>query len=203
MQTIEDKVINRVYGNGRGWAFSKNDFIDLGSASAIDQALSRLAKKQRIRRVMRGLYDYPKYSELLSKELATNMDQVAHALARKFSWNIQVSGNTALNVLGLSSQVPGKYVYLCNAKSCEYQIGQQQLIFKKGRLKDMGFKYAESALLVQAIKALDKRKLHSSEKLLIRKYFGQREIKWLLKDTRYTTSWIYEQIKDIFREENG
>ncbi len=30
MQSIENKVINRIYGKGRGWAFSKIDFIDIG-----------------------------------------------------------------------------------------------------------------------------------------------------------------------------
>ena len=68
-----------------GWSFSKNDFIEFGSASTVRQALSRLVKKNRIRRVIRGLYDYPKFSRLLDKELSADMDQVAHALARKFA----------------------------------------------------------------------------------------------------------------------
>jgi len=51
MQSVENKIINRVYGNGRGWAFFKNDFLDLGSAGAVDQTLGRLMKSQRIRRV--------------------------------------------------------------------------------------------------------------------------------------------------------
>jgi len=198
MQTTEYKVISRVYGNGRGWAFSKNDFVDLGSAAAIDQALSRLVKKQRIRRVIRGLYDYPKYSKLLKKDLPADIDQVARALARKFGWDIQISGNTALNVLGLSTQVPGKYIYLCNAQSREYQIGNQCLIFKKGSLKDMGFKHEESALLVQALKTLDKRQLDKKEKEVICSYFNEETAKHILKDTRFTTSWVYEQIKLIF-----
>ena len=197
MQAIENKIINRIYGNGRGWAFSKNDFIGLGNAAVVRQALSRLVKKKRIRRVIRGLYDYPKFSRLLDKELSADMDQVAQALARKFAWRIQVSGNTALNVLGLSTQVPGKYVYVCDAKSGEYQIGQQTLYFKKGRLKDMGFKYSQSALLVQAIKALDKRQLNYEEKEKIRKYFDSLTCKRILKDTQFTTSWVYEQIKGI------
>jgi len=79
MQSVESKIINRVYGNGRGWAFFKNDFLDLGSAGAVDR--------------------------------------VAHALARKFGWTIQVSGNTALNILGLSTQVPIRYLYLSDGKS--------------------------------------------------------------------------------------
>ena len=28
MQTIEEKVISRIYGRGRGWVFSPNDFVE-------------------------------------------------------------------------------------------------------------------------------------------------------------------------------
>ena len=201
MQAVENKIINRVYGNGRGWAFFKNDFLDLGSTDAVDQALSRLMKRQRIRRVKRGIYDYPKYSKLLGQNLSPDVDQVAHALARKFGWTIQVSGNTALNILGLSSQVPTRYLYLSDGASRSYQVGNQELRFKKTRLKDIGLKYPESALLVQAIKALDKRPLSAQARRRVRAYFSAIAGKRILKDTRYTTAWVYEEIKRIFKED--
>jgi len=202
MQSIENKVISRIYGNGRGWAFFKNDFADLGSADSIDKALSRLLQKQRIRRVMRGIYDYPKFSKVLSKTLGPDMNQLAQALARKFGWRIQVSGNTALNLLGLSTQMPGNYVYLSDGKSVSYQIGKQELCFKKTKLKDMGLKYPESAIVVQAIMALNKKQLEPGERKLIKHYFDRRVQKQILKDARYTTSWVYEEIKAIFKEES-
>ncbi len=200
MQPIESKIINRVYGKGRGWAFFKNDFLDLGSADAVDQALSRLVKSQRIRRVMRGVYDYPKYSKLLGQDLGPDVDQVAHALARKFGWTIQVSGNTALNILGLSTQVPTRYLYLSDGKSRSYKVGNQELRFKKTLLKDIGLRYPESALLVQAIKALDKRSLNEEVQRQVRAYFGEKTGERILKDVRYTTAWVYEEIKRTFRE---
>ncbi len=199
MQAVESKIINRIYGKGRGNAFSKNDFSDLGSATAIEQSLSRLTKKQRIRRVIRGIYDYPKFSKLLNKNISPDIEQVAQALARKFGWTIQVSGNTALNVLGLSTQIPGKYLYLCDAKTKSYLIGQQELSFKKSTLKDVGLKHSESSLIVQAIKTLDKRKLAEQEISIINNYFDATTKNKILKDARYTTSWIYEEIKRIFK----
>ena len=118
MESTENKVISRIYGKGRGWAFSRIDFSDLGSIEAIDQSLSRLAKKRQIRRVLRGLYDYPKFSNFLDKELSPDIDQIARALARKYGWTIQVSGNTALNILGLSTQLPGRFMYYSDGRSC-------------------------------------------------------------------------------------
>ena len=124
--------------------FSKKDFADLGNHKAIDKALSRLAKKGTIRRVVQGVYDYPKYSKLLEQDLSPDIDQVAQALARRFGWEIQVSGNTALNVLGLSTQVPTRYLYCSNGRDRLYEIDKIELIFDKTILSDIGLKYPES-----------------------------------------------------------
>ena len=83
MQSIENKVLARIYGRQRGWAFSKNDFLDLGGDDLVRKALSSLESKGTIRRVLRGLYDYPKFSKLVNEPLGPDLDQVAQALARK------------------------------------------------------------------------------------------------------------------------
>ena len=106
MQSIDNKLVSRIYGHQRGWVFSKNDFLDLGSDAAIRKALSRLEIKGTIRRVLRGVYDYPRISTLLNEPMGPDLDELASALARKSSWRIQPSENTALNQLGLSTQVP-------------------------------------------------------------------------------------------------
>ena len=112
MQSVDDKIVSRIYGRKRGWSFSKNDFLDLAGDDAIRKALSRLEARGTIRRVLRGLYDYPRFSTLLNEPMGPDLDQVAQALARKSGWRIQPSKNTALNVLGLSTQVPAQAVYL-------------------------------------------------------------------------------------------
>lgn len=111
-QSIEDKLVSRIYGSGRGWAFSQADFADLGSRSAIDLALHRREQDGVIRRVIRGIYDYPRHSKALRGPVSPDIDQIAHALARKFAWRIQPDGATAQNLLGLSARVEeaGSYI---------------------------------------------------------------------------------------------
>lgn len=146
-----DQILSRIYGNGRGWAFSRKDFALLGNADLIDKSLSILAQKGTIRRVMRGLYDYPRYSKWLQQSLEPDIDQVAHALARKYGWSIQVTGNAALNIMGLSTQVPTRYLYLSDGSSKAYLIGAVELEFKKARYSLLNTKRQDSALLVQAL----------------------------------------------------
>lgn len=163
-------MIRVIYGHGRGWAFSKKDFAVLALPATIDRSLARLAEKGTIRRLGRGIYDYPRFSKLLGQSLGPDMDQVAHALARKHGWNIQVSGNAALNILGLSTQVPTQHLYLSDGITKTYDIAGQILQFKKAKMTHLSVKYPQSSLLVQALDALSKEPLSESQKAVIRQY---------------------------------
>lgn len=201
MQTINSKILSRIYGRGRGWAFSPNDFVGEFDRTQIDNALSDLAKEGDIRRICRGMYDYPRYSELLGQELSPDHDQVARAFARKFNWRILPSGDAALNLLGLSTQVPGKYVYLSDGPNRKYTIINYKLEFKKTALKEIGFKYRESGLIVQALKSLGKERVTSEVLNKIRKELDPDMCPKILKDTTTVTGWAYDCIKELCREE--
>ena len=58
-QSIDSKVLSRLMSKGAGSVFVPGDFLDLGSRQAIDLVLHRLVKKGIIRRLARGVYDYP------------------------------------------------------------------------------------------------------------------------------------------------
>lgn len=200
MQAIDNKIISRIYGRGRGWAFTKTDFVADFGEDNIHKSLSTLYKSGQIRRVMQGVYDYPKYSELLKQNLSPDMDQVAQALARKFNWRIYPSGNAALNLLGLSTQVPAKWIYLSDGPDRTYKVGQQILSFEKTALKDLGFSQRESGLIVQALKALGKQ--HVDDKVIasLRKRLDTKKCKKILNDTKTVTGWVYKIIKQICKD---
>jgi hypothetical protein len=197
MQSFNKKAISRIYGRGRGWAFSSNDFVEDFSRGQIDNALSELCLEGKIRRVCRGIYDYPKFSELLQQDLSPDFDQVAQAFARKFNWRIQPAGDAALNLLGLSTQVPGRLVYLSDGPNRQYDIGKYTLEFKKSALKDVGFKHRESGLIVQALKALGQARVDEAVIATLRAQFDEKVCKQILKDTVTATGWVYETIKRV------
>ncbi|MDD2310237.1 MAG: DUF6088 family protein, partial [Desulfuromonadaceae bacterium] len=183
MQDINSKILFRIYGHGRGWAFFPNEFAGEFGRKQIDNALSDLAAEGKIRRICRGMYDYPKYSDLLNQELSPDFDQVAWAFARKFNWRIQPSGDAALNLLGLSTQVPGKYIYLSDGPNRSYVIGNYKLEFRKTVLKEVGFKYRESGIIVQALKTLGKEQITSELLDKFRKAIDAGMFPKILKDT--------------------
>tara|TARA_R110000787_G_scaffold274543_1_gene382531 strand:+ start:18749 stop:19279 length:531 start_codon:yes stop_codon:yes gene_type:complete len=175
--------------------------LDRFSRQQADNALSELVKQGKIRRVARGIYDYPAYSELLQKPLSPDIDQVARAYARKNNWRIEISGEAALNLLGLSTQVPGRYVYLSDGPNREYDILGQTLAFKKSNLKNIGFKYRESNLLVQAIKALGKAHIDKKAISMMRDYIEPAKRTKIVKDTQSATDWIHAVIQQVCRED--
>ena len=130
MQAIDEKILSRFYGNGRGHVGTQNDFIDLGSRSHIDNALSRLAKNGKLKRIARGLYEYPKVDELLG-ELSPNLDKVAKAMAGRDGIRLQPTGAYAANRLHLSEQVPMKVVFLTDGSSKQLKSAIKPLSFVK------------------------------------------------------------------------
>jgi hypothetical protein len=201
MKNLSESCFYFIAGHGRGWAFSSSDLLGRYSRQQADSLLSELAGQSKIRRVARGLYDYPGYSELLGKELSPDIDQVARAYARKFNWRIEVAGETALNLLGLSTQIPASYVYLSDGPNRRYDILGQTLEFKKSALKHIGFKYRESALMVQALKALGKEHVSKSMISKLRQQIEPALRDKIRKDAKSATGWIYEVIQSVCMSE--
>lgn len=195
---LYEKVFYFISGHGRGWAFSSNDLIKKFDRQQIDSTLSDLVKAKKIRRVARGIYDYPKYSELLQKELSPDIEQVAQAIGRKFNWRIEVSGESALNILNLSTQIQAKYIYLSDGPNKSYKLfNDVEIEFKKSVLKDIGFRYKESSLIVQALKSLGKEHITNEIIEKIKEQIEPKIYEKILKDTQSTTVWVYEIIKQI------
>jgi hypothetical protein len=200
VQSVEDKIVSRIYGTGRGWAFSQSDFADLAVRAAIDKALQRLAGRGTIRRVMRGIYDYPEHSKRLQLTLGPGMDQVARALARKFRWNIQATGMAALNLLGLSTQVQGRYVYMSDGPNRKYDLDGRELTFEHTAVRDSGFRVRESALLVEGLKTLGPDRITEDIIRQLRVAIPDDLKPKILKDTRTAVAWVRDAVLKVCRE---
>src|SRR3546814_9640215 len=74
MSAVADRIMKRVRGKGCGWVFTPKQFVDFGTRGSVDMALSHLAHAGDIRRIGRGLYDYPRQrSEEHTSELQSLM----------------------------------------------------------------------------------------------------------------------------------
>jgi hypothetical protein len=193
-QDIVSKVKFSIYGHGRGWCFTPNDFSSLANDRAVRQALSRLQRSGFIRRLAIGLYEYPRVHRRLGT-LAPDVRQVARAIARKDNIQLLPSGAYAANLLGLSEQVPAKAVYLTEGTTRTIKIGKQEIVFKKTTPKTMATAGSAAGVVIQAIRYVGQPHLNKAMIAKLRKRLGADELASLRKNLKYAPAWVQQVIR--------
>lgn len=151
--TVPSRVMKRAQASGRGSVFTPSDFVEIASRASVDQALSRLVKAGKLRRLARGLYDFPKVHPKLGA-LAPSPDVVAQALARETGSVIQIAGARAANALGLSTQVPAKNTYLTDGPARRVVLGKRVIDLRHAAPKHLVAPGSPAGTVVQALRHL-------------------------------------------------
>ena len=189
MQSIDSKILSRIYGRGKGSVVTPGAFLDLGSRQAIDLVLHRLAKKGTLRRLARGLYDYPRTDPDLGL-LSPTTDAIVKALKGRDKILLQPSGGYAANLLGLSDQVPMKIVFLTDGPARRVQLGKQVIMLKHTTPRAMATAGRVSGLIIQALRHIGQRYVDDAIVARLQKRLSDGDRKQLLQDIRYAPAWI-------------
>src|SRR3546814_11857678 len=126
--------MKRVRGKGRGWVFTPKSFVDFGTRGSVDMALSRLVTAGDIRRIGRGLYDYPRQHDKLGA-LSPDPANVAKALSTQSGDKLAPSGAAAAHRLGLSTPVPARASYATTGPNRVRQHRQEVVEGKRGSVR--------------------------------------------------------------------
>jgi predicted transcriptional regulator of viral defense system len=151
--SVAAKLLNEVVQRGRGYVFTPAEVLHLGSRAAVDQGLSRLVKAGRITRLARGVYAYPESNPLVG-EVPPSPTAVAQALARAQGAQAQVSEAAAANALGLTTQVPGRVVYLTNGTPRRRRVGNTIIEFKRASPRRLAGAGTPVGTVLQALRHL-------------------------------------------------
>ena len=197
-KSIENKIFSRIIGKKKGWVFTPSHFLDLGNRAAVDQALSRLVRSENIRRLTRGLYNYPQQHPDLGV-VPANVDRIAEALAEKDNLKIQPTGAYAANLLGLSDQVPAKVVFLTDGNARIIRLGKLSIRLKKTTPKNMATAGRMSGLVIQALRYIGHEHVNDRLIAVLKRKLSNEHKEQLMKDIRYAPAWI----GDIFKELNS
>ena len=193
-KSIQQRIITASDGD----VFIPSDFFDIAEPTTINKILERLVGKGILRKVRRGLYDKPLFSTNLQEYEAPQIEKIAFALARNYGWNIVPTGETALNFLGLSNQVVAHWIYLSDGPYREYDIGNVRIQFKHAANKNISGLSYRSALVVQALLSLGNGVVQDTTILThMAHILSDSEKKMLLKESQYTTAWVFEAIRRI------
>ena len=193
----KQEILNRIDKFESNKAFIASDFFDIAGYDTVRSTLNRLAKDKEIIRIMKGIYYKPEYIELIGEYEAPSVNEVANAIARKYNWTIAPSGNTALNLLGLSTQVPAKWTYISDGRYASFSFGNATIEFKRRNNGDISKMSTLTAMVIQSIQAIGKDKITSKHIDYLREKLSEKEKSELLADSKTTSVWVYGVIKKI------
>lgn len=195
--TYKQAIINKIENFESSKVFITNDFFDIADYETVRSTLNRLVNSGEICRIIKGIYYKPKYIKLINEYEAPSIDEIAKALARKYNWTIAPSGNTALNLLGLSTQVPAKWTYVSNGRYVSFNYNNISIEFKRRNNGDISNISNISATVIQAIKALGKDKITEKQIEHLKRLLSKKEKEELLEQGKTTSVWVYRIIKKI------
>ena len=194
-----NEIRQKIIESEKGTVFVASDFADISDNMKVGVCLSRLENEKLLRRIMRGVYDKPEYNSFLQEYLEPAPDKVANAIARNYGWTIVPCGDTALNLLGLSTQVPAIWLYVSDGPYKEYSFNNTSIKFKHTANKEISKLSYKTSLVIQVLKALGKENVDNNVIVKLAKALTDDEKKNMLNEAKSTTSWIYEYIKSIAR----
>ncbi len=186
--TIERKI-NRLR---KDLIFYSDNFTSKGSSDVIRQTLSRLCKDKKIIRLAQGIYCKPNVETKLGLGTITpSLEQIAEALAKRDKIRIVPTGNYALNVLGLSTQVPMNYVYFTDGFSRHIQMADgQSITFKQIAPRNFAFKNHTAMLITFALKSIKHENVEEKHILRIHELIKNEPKEAIINDLPLMPEWI-------------
>jgi len=188
--SISDKIRRRVNKGKFGKVFFAKDFSDIGSDELINKVLFRLERNKTLIRLAHGIYLYPFVDKTLGVMLPAP-ETIAKAIAKRDKARILPTGNHAMNLLGLSTQVPMNVAYVTDGSPRQVNIGKRKITFKKASPRNFAYKGKIIPLAVAALKTIGKDNVNSEYIIRLEQILTQSEDKQiLLSDLNHAPTWI-------------
>ena len=196
MDSLTTKIKAKIRRGGRGSVFTPKDFLRLGTRAAVDKVLQRLVDSGDIRRLSRGIYDYPFLHPSLG-EVAADPDLIAATIARQTGDLIYPSGAKAANLLGLSTQVPAKLSYVTTGPSKTKIVGNYTFELKHSPISGIERFHQIVVYVVHALLHLGKNSIDDRAISRLRSRIPDSDRKHLLKALGSVPGWLTPKLKEI------
>jgi len=201
MKSSKNQIETKISKSSFGEIFFLDDFSKYGSSDNIRKVLSRLENEGLVERLAQGIYLKPKKDPLLGTIYPTT-EEIAKQIAQRDKARISPTGVLALYLLGLTTQVPLKAVYLTDGSQLEIKIGNRTIQFKKTVPKSFAIKDELLHLIVQAFKEIGLKNVTDEFISQIQPNVQQLNNEVVQKQLKYAPVWIQKQIINIIKEQN-
>ncbi|MCK6612328.1 MAG: DUF6088 family protein [Bacteroidia bacterium] len=197
--SIELRIIDRVKKARRGSIYFTESFLKFGNAKAVSKALERLTHKGELRRIATGLYARPIMDPIIGP-VNPPVDAIARAISKRDRARIIPSGDYALNLMGLSTQVPLQVVYLTDGSTRNVKIGKRSITFVHTAPKYLTARGELSGLALQALRTLGKNRVDDDEILKIQGFLKNEKKAHLEHDKLLAPVWIQKIFDSVLNQ---
>lgn len=202
MTGIADRIMKRTLEQKTGWVFTPNDFADIGGRAAVDQALSRLVKDGRLRRVGRGLYDVPRFSSILKRIAPVDLRAAVAAVVRRSGARILPDGLVSANLLHVTNAVAAKPVYDTDGPSRTITVDGRTIRFRHAPPNIMRWEGKPGAPVIQALRWLGPHASKDSDVVPTLRNVLPDYVKLdLSQGIRYVPTWMRPIVNEITSDE--
>lgn len=200
-RSVREKIERKIKKRKRGQLYVPDDFMGMGNTESVKKALFRLEKKGVLMRLAHGIYVYPQKDKMLGT-LLPSAEEVAEMVARRDRARIIPDGILAMNLLGLSPQVPMNLVYLTDGSPREISIGKRKIRFKKVAPKNLALKGKITSLAIQALKVIGKGQVTPNELERIQDILRMEERGYVIHDAALAPAWIRKIMLETIKSES-
>jgi len=200
MESSKNQIQTKISKASFGEIFFLDDFTKYGSFDNIRKVLSRLEQEGLVERLAQGIYLKPKKDSLLGTLYPTT-EEIAKQIAQRDKARIAPTGVLALYLLGLTTQIPLKTVYLSDGSQRVVKIGNRTIQFKKTVPKSFAIKDELLHLIVQAFKEVGQNKVTEDFLQKIKTAIHQLDEQVIQKQLKYAPVWIQKQINILMKNE--
>ena len=196
--TVKEHITKKISRSLDGSLFFNNSFPNYDDVY-VRQILSELCSQGLIARISLGIYVKPMRSKF--GIVYPPVGEIVKAIAMRDRAKILPTGNTAMNQLGLSTQVPMNSEYITSGSAREIKLGNRSIRLKRSVPKNFEYKGELMLILVQAMKAIGKDNLTDEHVGIIRKLLKEHpEDNTWQDDVQLAPAWIRKIVTTLKKE---
>lgn len=195
--TLTDTVLTYIRDKAPGTLFFTDDFMQIGEWSSIRQALTRLYKRGLIKRAAPGIYYMPKTDKWDGKELTPSAEEIARAISERAKTRFVPTGAYALNLLGLTTQVPGSVAFLTDGAPRKIKTENGTVIDIRHTSDMTWFSYNSKVMLliVAAMREIGEKELTVADMDIIRLQLPKVAEQDYWHDINLAPVWVAKKLK--------
>ncbi len=193
-KSVQTRIENEIKSMQRGSILFPSSFDSFGNVEIVKKSLLRLEQKGFLVRLAHGIYLYPKQDKLLG-DLYPPIEEIANAIAKRDKARIIPTGTTALNKLGLSTQIPMNIIFLTDGAPRSIVVGKRVIKFKRTSPKNLALKGEVTSLVIQALKEIGKDNVTDEQLEKIKIHLEKEKQEIIEHDAKLAPVWISKIMK--------